>query len=184
MFMAPYKITFGTSGWRERMDAGFSPGNVARAAYGIAGYLKERRGKGAILVGYDTRMHSKEFAEIACAVLSGEGLDAVATGAPTPTPVMSFAVKSRKAMGGIMITASHNAAAYNGLKFMDVGGINPTVETTDVITRLIPEEDVAVPEWRPVTTSVKEEYLSALAKRFDLEKVRGMHAVVDALHCA
>ena len=182
--MASYKITFGTSGWRERTDSGFNTENVARAAYGIGAYLKKRQDTGVVIVGYDTREHSKEFAEAVCAVLSGEGLDAIVTNAPTPTPVMSFAVKNRKAAGGIIITASHNAAAYNGLKFMDIGGINPSVETTDVITKLIPEDNVAIPEWKPKTTSVKEEYISALGKRFDLEKAKGMRIVIDAIHGA
>lgn len=184
VILASYKITFGTSGWRERMDSGFNAESVARVAQGIGAYLKERHDTGLVLVGYDTRAHSNEFAEIACAVLSEEGLDVAMADAPTPTPVMSFAVKNRKAVGGIMITASHNAAIYNGLKFFDMEGINPIVETTDAITRLIPENAVAVPKWKPKAASFKDEYIAALGKRFDLEKVRGMRVVIDTIHGA
>ncbi len=184
VILPPYKITFGTSGWRERMDSGFNMENVSRIAYGIGAYLRYAAAHGTLIAGYDTREHSKEFAEVACAVLSSMEFNTVITNACVPLPALSFAVKDMKAAGGIMITASHNPAVYNGLKFIDAGGMNPTKEITDRIVELIPENGVAIQKWQPKIVDIKGEYLNAIGRRFDLENVRGMRVVVDTFHGA
>jgi len=115
--MAEKKITFGTDGWRDVIADNFTFENVTNVTKAIADYVLSKNDRPCLVVGYDTRFMSDKFAKTTCEVLAGEGIDVLLTGSFTPTPVVSFAVCDRQVDGGIIITASHNPAAYNGLKF-------------------------------------------------------------------
>ena len=119
-------IKFGTDGWRAVIAEEFTFANVARVAQATADYWKANPIAGTeqkVIVGYDRRFLSNEFARISAEIFVGNGFSVVLTPEPTPTPSVSFAVKQQKAIGGVMITASHNPPIFNGFKLKsDYGG--------------------------------------------------------------
>lgn len=113
-------ITFGTDGWRGRVADDFTIPNVRAVVQSIADYLTRHppRGRGrTIAVAYDTRFLGESFAIAAAEVLAGNGFTVLLTTGPTPTPMLSLMIRLRRLAGGIVITASHNPAEYNGIKF-------------------------------------------------------------------
>lgn len=120
------EINFGTSGLRGIMGLGPNRMNkyvVTRATRGLSEYLKTLKPQGAnVLISYDTRNHSHEFAKITARVFLDMGIDAYIFKEPTPVPVLSYAIRSTKADLGIMITASHNPKIYNGYKVYNSDG--------------------------------------------------------------
>lgn len=121
-------LSFGTAGLRGVVGAGSNRMNrytVGRVTQALAQVLRQERGDSAmrIIVGHDTRVSSREFALLTAEVLSGNGFAVELSTGPVPTPIVSFAVRSRFASAGIVITASHNPPEYNGYKvFASNGG--------------------------------------------------------------
>lgn len=123
-------IVFGTDGWRARIAEDYTFDNVRRCAQGFAEYLKAtcpgdlQRG---VVIGGDRRFQSEDFAAAAAEVLAGNGIPVHFCGGGVPTPVISFGVTERKAIGAINITASHNPPTDNGFKVRDAhgGAIDP-----------------------------------------------------------
>lgn len=116
------KLTFGTGGLRGRMGVGTARMNiytVAQATQGLANYL---RGAGRVAIAYDSRLQSKEFAEMTARILAANGCDAYLFDRLMPTPLLSFAVRELRADLGVVITASHNPSDYNGYKVYDSNG--------------------------------------------------------------
>jgi phosphomannomutase len=113
-------IQFGTDGWRAVIAEDFTFSNLDRVAQATADYWRANPLPGAhgdrAVVGYDRRFLSPEFAARVAEVLAGNGFTVTLTDRPTPTPSVSFEVKRQKAIGGVMLTASHNPAAFNGFK--------------------------------------------------------------------
>jgi phosphomannomutase len=112
-------IKFGTDGWRAIIAEDFTFANVARVAQATADYWSANPVSGAekkVVFGYDRRFLSKEFAARAAEVFAGNGFYATLTPEPSSTPSVSFAVKAQHAIGGVMITASHNPPIFNGFK--------------------------------------------------------------------
>lgn len=119
------EISFGTSGLRGIMGAGPNRMNeivIRRATKGAADYLLSKNQRPLAIIGYDTRINSKEFAEEVAKDFAAMGIDSYIFGEPTPVPVVSFAIRYLKANCGIMITASHNPKIYNGYKVYDSAG--------------------------------------------------------------
>ncbi len=120
------KIEFGTDGWRAVIAEDFTFANVARVAQATADFWSANPVSGTnkkIIVGYDRRFLSDRFAQIAAEVFAGNRFKVVLTPEPSPTPSISFAVKAQRAIGGVMITASHNPPIFNGFKLKsDYGG--------------------------------------------------------------
>ncbi|MGE5403777.1 MAG: phosphoglucomutase/phosphomannomutase family protein [Candidatus Saccharibacteria bacterium] len=113
------QIKFGTDGWRDIIADKFTFANVKIVVQGIAAYVKNHNlDKRGIVLGYDNRFLSPEFAEAACCVLAGNGIRVFLPEKSLPTPVVAYAVRALNAGGAIMFTASHNPADYNGLKFI------------------------------------------------------------------
>ncbi len=113
------KIKFGTDGWRAVIAEDFTFENVARVAQASADFWKHNPAPGTqptIVVGYDRRFLSDRFARRTAEVLAGNGFSVILSDSPVPTPAVSFAVKAMKAVGGVMITASHNPPEFNGFK--------------------------------------------------------------------
>jgi phosphomannomutase len=119
MNSSPAPIKFGTDGWRAVIAEDFTFRNVERVAQATADYWKANQPVGtqkSIIVGYDRRFLSGQFARRAAEVLAGNGFRVLLSDGDAPTPAISFAVKTRKACGGVVITASHNPAIFNGYK--------------------------------------------------------------------
>jgi phosphomannomutase len=116
--MSHPQIRFGTDGWRAVIADDFTFANVRIAAEAIAAYVhaKEDPTKG-LCIGYDTRFGSKAFARTCAEVVAATGIPVLLADRITPTPALSYAVRERKAAGGIMITSSHNPAQWNGVKY-------------------------------------------------------------------
>jgi len=135
-------IKFGTSGWRGIIAQDFTFDNVRVATQGIADYLNsELRNpqsaihgrKPVIILGHDARFLGPEFSLAAAEVLAANGLIPLLCDRPTPTPVIAHTIRARKAIGGINMTASHNPAEYQGLKFSTYNGAPATQEVTKQI---------------------------------------------------
>jgi len=120
--MAAPAIHFGTSGWRGIIADDFTFDRVRIAAAAIAEHVRGQHKNPTLLVGYDTRFFSEEFARAAASVLEAEGCHVLFCDRPTPTPAIAFEILRRKLHGAVNITASHNPAAYNGLKFSGPDG--------------------------------------------------------------
>ena len=102
------QIKFGTDGWRGIIADDFTFANVARCSQGLADYLRiEGSARDGLVVGYDTRFASREFAETVASVIAGNGIPVRLCREPAPTPVVSHQVVHSGASGGVVITSSH-----------------------------------------------------------------------------
>jgi len=135
-------IKFGTSGWREIIAREFTFENVQIATQGIADYLKGELAnpasaihgrKPVVILGHDTRFLGPEFSLAAAEILAANGIEPLLCDRDTPTPVIAHTIRHRQAIGGINMTASHNPAEYQGLKFSTYNGAPATPEVTKQI---------------------------------------------------
>jgi phosphomannomutase len=133
------QIKFGTSGWRGLIARDFTFDGVRLATQGIAEYLKSELAsprspiagrKPVVILGHDTRFLGREFSLAVAEVLAGAGLTPLLCQRDAPTPVIAHTIRVRKAIGGINMTASHNPAEYQGLKFSTSNGAPATAEVT------------------------------------------------------
>lgn len=123
------ELTFGTGGLRGIIGAGTNRMNVytvGRATMGLADYMLESNAEKSVVIAYDSRYMSREFAMRAAEILSSKGICAHVFDKLTPTPVLSYAVRALKAGAGIVITASHNPKEYNGYKVYNEHGCQIT----------------------------------------------------------
>ncbi|HJO91236.1 MAG TPA: phosphoglucomutase/phosphomannomutase family protein, partial [Anaerolineales bacterium] len=118
-------IQFGTDGWRAVIGDTFTFGNLRLVSQAIADAVTspdwldeehQNHDPNLMVVGYDTRFLSDRFAREVARVLAGNGIKVYLAHADAPTPAISYSVKHLKAAGAVMITASHNAPRYNGVK--------------------------------------------------------------------
>jgi len=132
-------IKFGTSGWRGLIARDFTFDNVRLATQGIADFLNSEirnpkseifNRKPVVILGHDTRFLGREFSLAAAEVLAANGLIPLLCNRDAPTPVIAHTIRNRKATGGINMTASHNPAEYQGLKFSTHNGAPATPEAT------------------------------------------------------
>jgi alpha-D-glucose phosphate-specific phosphoglucomutase len=127
-------IKFGTDGWRGIIAEDFTFDNVRLCAQAVAEYLKlNRLDKQSLVIGYDTRFASEDFAAAAAEVLAGNNIKVHLCLKPAPTPVVSFAVPATKSAGAILITASHNPGSWNGFKYRSQDGASAPDEVTSQI---------------------------------------------------
>ncbi len=122
--MTPNPIRFGTDGWRAVVADDFTYANVRAVAQGVATFLgSEVR---PVVVGHDSRYCAELFAREVARVLVANGLNVVLLDRVTPTPAVSWAITQQHAAGGVVVTASHNSAEFNGIKYKpDFGGSAP-----------------------------------------------------------
>jgi phosphomannomutase len=176
------QIKFGTDGWRAVIAEDFTFANVARVAQAAADYWKAESGKrkaeNKIVVGYDRRFLSDRFAQITAEVLAGNHFQAVLTPEPTPTPSVSFAVKNLRAVGGVMITASHNPPIFNGFKLKSYYGGSSDSETCRAVESFMDCHPVktlplgeAVKDGRIKITDVRPAHYAALKKLVDFKLI-------------
>ncbi len=134
-------MKFGTGGLRGKLGAGTNRMNVyvvSRATRGLAAYInKTVKANKSVVIAYDSRNMSKEFAFLAADILSGAGIKAYVFGTLMPTPVLSFAVRYLKTSAGIVVTASHNPKEYNGYKVYNEKGCQITDQAAkDILTQI------------------------------------------------
>ena len=187
------KIKFGTDGWRAYIAEEYTFDNCRRCAQGFANYLIRHGKQGEhVVVGYDKRFHSENFAAACAEILAGNGFHVFLTQDATPTPVISYAVVDKKAAGAINITASHNPPADNGFKVRDAtgGAIDP--EGLLEIEAAIPDEvsDVkrillkdALDTGKVEIFDASVNYITHLKDLIDLEPIRkaGLKILVDPM---
>ena len=135
------ELDFGTGGIRGLMGAGTNRINtytIRKISSGLVDYLKNIYGPTpSVVIAYDVRNQSRQFAEDAAGVFTAKGLDVFMFEEPTPTPVLSFAVEYLKASAGIVITASHNPKEYNGYKIYNHKGVQIVPREAQILNRFI-----------------------------------------------
>ena len=138
-------LEFGTAGLRGVLGAGTNRMNiytVAKATQGLANYLKKEKAQPVVAISYDSRLRSDEFAKVSAGVLAAAGVKVFIYSTLMPVPMLSFAVRECKADAGIMVTASHNPAKYNGYKVYGPDGCQMTSESADKVLGEINKIDI------------------------------------------
>ena len=138
-------LEFGTAGLRGIIGAGTNRMNiyvVRQATQGLADYVLNKYGKGAVAISHDSRIKADLFMNEAARVLAANGIKVYITSELQPTPVLSFLVRHFKCQAGIMITASHNPAAYNGYKAYGEDGCQMTDDAANAVYNAIQNIDM------------------------------------------
>jgi phosphomannomutase len=191
-------IKFGTDGWRGIIAQDFTFDNVRACAQGVADYLKQANlANRGLIIGYDTRFASEDFAAAAAEVIAGNGVKVYLCPRPTPTPVISYGVLAKKAGGAIIITASHNPATWNGFKYKDEHGSSASDEVTAQIESNISQAltaqkvnrlslDDAMKQGQVQKLDLDPIYFDQITRLVDLDKLRqaGLKLVVDPMYGA
>ena len=137
-------LAFGTGGLRGILGAGTNRMNlftVAKATRGLGQYLKNNFALPSCAVSFDSRIHSKDFAELTAAVFASMGIHVHLYPVLHPTPMLSFAVRHLHTSAGVMITASHNPARFNGYKVYGPDGCQITLQAAEQIQKYIDNEE-------------------------------------------
>ncbi|MFC8131846.1 phospho-sugar mutase [Streptomyces sp. NPDC057302] len=185
-------LQFGTAGLRGELGAGPMRMNrsvVIRAAAGLAAYLKAKgQTDGPVVIGYDARHKSEDFARDTAAVMTGAGLDAAVLPRPLPTPVLAFAIRHLGAVAGVEVTASHNPPRDNGYKVYlgDGSQIVPPAdaEIAAQIDAIASLHDVPRPEsgWETLADDVRDAYLARTDAVLAPGSPRTARTVYTAMH--
>jgi phosphomannomutase len=187
-------IKFGTDGWRAKIAEEFTFDNVQKVSLAVAKYIKQNFKDPSVVVGYDTRFLSGNFANSAAIVFQKEGLKVFLSDKPCPTPAVSFFINVEKLSAGVAITASHNPYYFNGYKVREWFGGPASPETTSKIEKIIQEidwekEKVKFP--KDLKEEIKTEdiispYLEAVRVDSEIDKfIKKIHKVVfDVMHGA
>jgi phosphomannomutase len=183
--MAGTVVKFGTDGWRGIIADDFTYENVRVAARAIALYvLNHEDAKAGVCIGYDTRFASKSFARVVAEVLAGAGIPVALANKVTPTPELSFAVRGRKAAGGVMITSSHNPAEWNGVKYKaSYGGSGKPSIISSIEGYLLQEVPQAAQPAPIEEVDFAPPYVAALESFVDLPKIKasGYRFLIDTM---
>jgi len=183
---APTPIHFGTDGWRAVIGDDFTYEALRRVADAAGRVLAADHPGGTVLVGYDTRFEADAFAAAAAEVLASHGLVVRVSDAYCPTPALCWSVsRDEAAIGGVMLTASHNPAPYLGFKLrMADGGASPVSFTDRVEAELRDEAPTARGAFE--TFDLVGPYLADLAAFVDADVIRaaGLKVAVDPLYGA
>ncbi len=194
------QIKFGTDGWRGVIADDYTFVNVRKVALATARFFaKHKKVKNGIVIGYDSRFMSKEFAHTSAQVIASAGVKVLLADNISSTPMVSLGIVKKKAAGGIVITASHNPAKYNGFKIKgDFGGPAHPEMVAEVEKYLAPLQDVSeLPvALKPFDELVKKKliqfvnlttlYVEDLKKKieFDLIKSTRIKIMYDAMYGA
>jgi len=196
--MIEHTIKFGTDGWRGIIAEDFTFNNVRICSQAIVNHLT-RKGlnQRGLVIGYDTRFASEDFAAATAEVIAGNGIRTHLCPKPTPTPVISYAVTATKAAGAIIITASHNPGQWNGFKYRSKEGASVSDEVISDVEKEIASvvrnreiKKIALPnalkrglidylDPRPI-------YLDHLKQLIDVEDLRHqkLNIIIDSMYGA
>src|SRR5438132_4252617 len=190
-------IKFGTDGWRAIIADEFTFANVRACAQATARYFLDAGvASRGIVVGYDTRFASEEFAAAVAEVLAGNGVAVQLCDRAAPTPVLGFNIRGLKAEGGIVITSSHNPALYSGFKVRTEQASAAAPEILAEIEARLPEALSGAVGRMPMdeakgkdlvrTFDPRADYLRHLSELVEIERLReaGLRVVVDPMHGA
>jgi phosphomannomutase len=186
--MTETAVKFGTDGWRGIIADDFTYANVRIAAAAIANYvLAHEDASAGVCIAYDTRFGSHSFSKVVAEVLSGAGIPVALASEITPTPALSYAVRERKAAGGVMITSSHNPAEWNGVKYKaSYGGSGLPSIMTSIESYL--GKPLATSATRAVIEEVNfnPDYIAAITRFVDLDAIRasGYKYLIDVMYGA
>ncbi|MDI6758559.1 MAG: phosphoglucomutase/phosphomannomutase family protein [Candidatus Omnitrophota bacterium] len=181
------EIKFGTDGWRGIIGDNYTFKNLEILSQAVADYLGKDK---SVAIGYDTRFMSDVFAQNCAEVLRNNGIKVVLSDKALPTPALSYAVKLRKLDLGIMITASHNPAKYNGFKIkMSTGGAAPE-EVTKKVEALLgknppaQKKDLSALGIKLVSVDLVKDYISFIRSYIDLKRIKNKRfkVLVDAMY--
>ena len=178
-------IKFGTDGWRGIIADTFTFENVRHAAQATATYFDTVKGtERAVFIGFDGRFRSAEFARIAAEVFAGNGFRTVLMDRVYPTPYVSFEVRRRKFAGGIVITASHNPASFNGFKVKAHFGGSATPAITGAIEKNLGQAPILQSIQGIERTGPEHYYFDHLRSLLDWERIASsrLKVVVDSMH--
>ncbi|MDX6613365.1 MAG: hypothetical protein QOD75_2551 [Blastocatellia bacterium] len=186
-------IKFGTDGWRAEIAREFTFANVERVAQAYADYLtseiKNPQTESLVVIGFDRRFHSENFAQRVAEILTGNGFPLAMFSEPVPTPLVSWAVKDQSATGGVVITASHNPPHFNGFKIKAPWGGSASPETTAAVEKLV---DSSPAKRKEFTNSASNErlqdslrsYRAQVESYIDLDRLKraAVSVIVDPMH--
>ncbi|MDP2938786.1 MAG: phosphoglucomutase/phosphomannomutase family protein [Candidatus Omnitrophota bacterium] len=188
-------IKFGTDGWRGVISEDFTFENVRVVAQAISDWInkksttKERAKK--VVVGFDTRFLSEEYAKTAASVLAANGIFVSLSNKPTPTPTVSFSVAKNGFDAGVMITASHNPAQFNGIKIKTSTGAAAPTSVTETVEKFLFKNRVKVLDLNKAIISKRikvqdltRDYVDFLRGYINLKKIKKhkFKVLVDAMH--
>ena len=191
-------IKFGTDGWRALIAEEYTFDNVRLCAQGTAAFLKQAgHASRGLIVGYDTRFASEDFAAAVAEVTTANGVPTFLCDKAAPTPVVSYNLVTLNAGGGAVITASHNPARWNGFKYKPDYGGSASPEVVEELEAFIAE---AVATGNPMRMTLAEAtskglleyidpepaYLGHIANLVDVGNIRnaGLKVAVDSMYGA
>ena len=178
------EIKFGTDGWRGVISDNFTFKNVALVAQAISEWIKkdfkvQGNKKNRVVVGYDARFLSPEYAEKVSCVLAANGIEVYLSQTMVPTPALSYGVVDLKGVAGIMITASHNPAKFNGIKIKTFQGGGASNDITDKVEGYLEKRAVKILDFTQakkeksiVMHDLNAAYLKFMKNYVDLKKIR------------
>lgn len=180
------EIEFGTGGWRAVIADTFTKANVRRVAQGLADRIHDEDvADRPVVIGYDQRFLSPEFAWWAAEVLAGNGIHVRVIDRPAPTPMIMWTVRDKGCAYGMAITASHNPATYNGIKIFTEGGRDAEVEVTGPLQARINTiadadikalgRDEAVEQGLVRVQTSMNWYIDSILDQVDLDVIRHAH---------
>ncbi len=191
-------IKFGTDGWRAIIADDFTYENVAYVAKATAEYYrKHKRIRNGIVIGYDARFSSKEFAEVAARVIASANIRVILSSGIATTPAISLAVRDLKAAAGVVITASHNPGKYNGYKLKgEYGGPSDPADVSKVEAKLpallkkpsvlqkaLPLAEL-VRKKKVIMKDLHDHYIADIRSKIDIDAIQksGIRILYDAMH--
>jgi phosphomannomutase len=191
------EIKFGTDGWRAIIAEDFTFPNVRACAQSVALYLKEANlAERGLVVGYDTRFASEDFAAAVAEVVAANGIHVYLCDSPVSTPVVSYALLQRKAGGAVIITASHNSARWSGFKYKPEYASSASPEVIARLEERLPAILAADVPRLPLTeaqerglvelVSPRQSYMEHVGELVDVEALRaaGLRVVIDSMYGA
>lgn len=189
-------IKFGTDGWRGLIARDFTFENVQICTQGVAEYLLGLgTAQKGLVVGYDTRFLSEDFAAAVAEVAAGNGITTFLCQRAAPTPVISYEIIARQAAGGVIITASHNPPQWNGYKYKPDYGGSASTEVVAAIEQRLPDIAERQAVKRMTLAQARKQglvqdidpdppYLANIQRLVDLDSIRhaGFRLVVDSMY--
>jgi phosphomannomutase len=188
-------VHFGTDGWRAIIAEDFTFENVRACAQAVADHFTDTYGRDRhVVVGFDTRFLSEEFAIEIARVIAGNGFRVELADRPAPTPALSYRIIESNACGGVVVTSSHNPATWNGIKVKPHYGGSASPEIVADIERRVPAilEAPGAIAMAPANADTinrfnpVQGYLAGLARRVDLPRIRaaGLNVAIDPMYGA